>query len=267
MTNSDYPGTAQHQALLQGIVDHYAADARVRAVVVFGSLGRGNWDAGSDIDLDVVIGDGLELEVEPELQALCDALAKTGEKKALAFAIGPDEGEIVFESLMQISVRYHTLATTKAAIVDTMKVLSGELDGPSIAAAGLANQVGDELGLRLLLDHLLRYAAVTAVAVRRENLWLAIELLGRMRALCLEIFTRARGGERSYYYFAQAAEAQLQDRIGQTLPEFDLASIRRCLLVFVDILEQEMEALAGGRLSLRPSDRRLLEQVRSNQRH
>jgi predicted nucleotidyltransferase len=265
MLDNKYPGTAQHQALLKGIVDHYAADRRVRAVVVFGSLGRGNWDADSDIDLDVIIGDDVTLDVVQELHALCDALAATGEKTALAFPAGPDEGEIVFESLMQISVRYHPLATTKPAIVDSMMVLTGELDAKSIAAAGLNNQTEDNLPLRLLLDQLLRYVAVTDAAVRRHNLWLAIELLGRMRGLCLEIFTQARDGDRSFYFFASAAGAPLQERIGQALPQFDLASIRHSLLTFIDILEQDLETLSAGKLQLRDSDRRLLARVRQNQ--
>jgi predicted nucleotidyltransferase len=265
MTQTNYPGTTQHQALLAGIVDHYAADPRTRAVIVFGSLGRGNWDAGSDIDLDVVLTDDASLDVARELETLCDALAATGEKKVLAFADGPDEGEIVFESLMQISVRYHPLATTKPAIVESMKVLTGDLDAETIAAAGLANQTGDEPSLRPLLDRLLRYVAVADVAIRRRNLWLAIELLGRMRSLWLEIFTLARGGERSFYYFAEAADPQFQARLGQALPQFDQASIRQCLLTFIDILEQDGEALTAKREPLRDADRRLLAQARQNQ--
>jgi predicted nucleotidyltransferase len=265
MASNNYPGTAQHQALLRGIVGHYAADPRIRAVVVFGSLGRGNWDADSDIDLDVVIGDGVKLDIQPELDTLGDALAARGERKALAFASGPDEGEIVFESLMQISVRYHTLATTKPAIVDSMKVLAGDLDAATIAAAGLANQAEDEAPLRPLLDQLLRYAAATDVAIRRENLWLAIELLGRMRGLCLELFTRAHGGERSFYFFATAAGPRLQARLGQALPQFDQDSVRQCLLTFLDILEEDSAVLTDGRLTLRDADRRLLARVRQNQ--
>ena len=265
MLADGYPGTAQHQALLKGIVDFYAADPRIRSVVVFGSLGRGNWDADSDIDLDVIIGDGVNLNVEQALHDLCNALTATGEKAALAFAVSPDEGEIVFESLMQISVRYHTLATTKPAIVDSMKVLAGELETGGIAAAGLGNQMEDEAPLRLLLDQLLRYVAATDVAIRRQNLWLAIELLGRMRGLCLEIFTQVRGGERSFYFFAEAAGPQLQAKLGQALPRFDPVSIRQSLLTFIDILEQDSDALSAGQLSLRDSDRRLLAQVRQNQ--
>ena len=54
-----YPGTPQHQRLLKTIVIHYANDPRILAIIVFGSLGRGNWDPYSDLDLDVIIADGL----------------------------------------------------------------------------------------------------------------------------------------------------------------------------------------------------------------
>ena len=265
MIDDNYPGTPQHQTLLKGIVEHYAADPRIRAVVVFGSLGRGNWDADSDIDLDVVTGDQVNLNVTRELNTLCDSLMATGEKAALVFAVGPDEGEIVFESLLQISVRYHPLATTKPAIVDSMQVLSGVLDPETIAAAGLDNLLEGEVPLRPLLDQLLRYVVATDVALRRHNKWLAVELLGRMRGLCLELFTQARGGERSFYFFEKAADPRLQALLGQTLPQFKLASMRNALLTLIDILEQENAALTNGRLPFRDSDQRLLARVRQNQ--
>jgi predicted nucleotidyltransferase len=265
LINDNYPGTLQHQVLLKGIVQHYAADPRIRAVVLFGSLGRGNWDADSDIDLDVITGDQAKLDVAEELSALCDALAATGEKAVLIFADGPDEGEVVFESLMQLSVRYHPLSSTKPAIVEGMRLLAGDLDPQTIAAAGLANQSDDHAPLRPLLDRLLRYAAATDVALRRQNLWLAVELLGRMRGLCLELFTRAHGGERSFYFFERAADPRLQSLVGRTLPQFDPASLRGSLLAFIAILEDETPALTAGRLALRDADRRLLARVRQNQ--
>jgi predicted nucleotidyltransferase len=264
MSPNDYPGTQQHQALLKGIVRHYAADPRIRAVVLFGSLSRGNWDDDSDIDLDVVTGDQVNLDVGQELMILCDHLAMTGEKAALVFATGPDEGEVVFESLMQLSVRYHPLSSTKPAIVDSIMVLAGELDSGTIAAAGLGNQIENDSALRPLLDRWLRYVTAAEVAIRRQNLWLAIELLGRMRGLCLELFTLAHGGQRSFYFFEAAAEARLQALLGQTLPQFDPASIRSSLLTFIDILESECYTLTAGQLALRDGDQRLLVTVRQN---
>ena len=73
-----YPGTPQHQALLRTIVAHYDQDPRILAIVVFGSLGRGNWDALSDIDLDVVIADDARIDVVDELRQLCAAFCGAG---------------------------------------------------------------------------------------------------------------------------------------------------------------------------------------------
>ncbi len=47
----DFAGTPAQQVLQRAIVDHYTGDPRILAVAVFGSLGRGSWDAYSDVDL------------------------------------------------------------------------------------------------------------------------------------------------------------------------------------------------------------------------
>ncbi|NTV36033.1 MAG: nucleotidyltransferase domain-containing protein, partial [Anaerolineaceae bacterium] len=50
---NELPGTLQHQSILRCIASHYENDPRILAVSVFGSLGRGNWDRYSDIDMDM----------------------------------------------------------------------------------------------------------------------------------------------------------------------------------------------------------------------
>ena len=77
-TNHHYPGTPQHQAILRAIVDHYENDPRILAVAVFGSLGRGNWDEYSDIDLDVVIDDQVSLNASEELKPAVSGLRAAG---------------------------------------------------------------------------------------------------------------------------------------------------------------------------------------------
>ncbi len=123
-SESVYPGTPLHQALLRAIVAYYEYDPRILAVSVFGSLSRGNWDQYSDLDLDVVVADGVQVDVPQELQAMCAAAASPGQSEALIVADGPDAGDVVFADLRQISMRYHSLATTKVAIVDSLLVLS-----------------------------------------------------------------------------------------------------------------------------------------------
>ena len=123
-----YPGTPAHQAMLRAIAQRYTRDARIRSVLVFGSLGRGNWDAYSDLDLDVVIADGLNLDVLGEVRALCEALAATGEHAALIVPRGDDAADVVFESLAHLSIRYHPLATTSPNIIDSLLPLAVPLE-------------------------------------------------------------------------------------------------------------------------------------------
>src|SRR5258708_8241293 len=82
-----YPGTQQHQALLERVVDYYQDDHRVLAVCLFGSLVRGNWDQYSDLDLDVVIEDGVQINLLEELQALCATFQQLAANALLIFPI------------------------------------------------------------------------------------------------------------------------------------------------------------------------------------
>ncbi len=182
-THRHYPGTPQHQAILRAIVDHYENDPRILAVAVFGSLGRGNWDEYSDIDLDVVIADQVSLDVIEELTRLCLAFEPLGEHLAVIVPDGVDAGDVVFESLLQISVRYHPLATTHPNIVDSLQVLTGRIDHGVIAAAGTANRRPRE-SLEQALGGCVRYAAVADIDLQRHRLWEAVEVLHRHALLC-----------------------------------------------------------------------------------
>ena len=76
------PGNSRHQAVLKGIIEYYREDPRILAVIVFGSLGRGNWDQFSDLDMDFIFADTTRMDVLQELNDLCTALQKVGEQPA-----------------------------------------------------------------------------------------------------------------------------------------------------------------------------------------
>lgn len=257
-----FPGTPQHQALLRAIVAFYEQDARVLAVIVFGSLGRGEWDALSDIDLDVVVADEAPIQVVDELHRLCASFAPLGECAALIVPTGDDEADVVLESLMQLSVRYHPLAGTKPAIVDSMQVLTGRLDAATIAAAAAANPTDPEPSPDHLLAACVRYAAVAQVYQQRASLWLAIDILHRMRSLLMQIFVRTHGGGRPLHRFPASAPAGLQARLGATLPQADASSLRAALAALIDLLENELAVISNAQLALTAGQQTVLRQVR-----
>ncbi len=259
---SRYPGTRQQQAALQAVAEHYARDPRILAVCVFGSLGRGNWDRYSDLDLDVVIAEGVTFAIGEELRGLCDALGAAGERAALVIPTGEDEGDVVTESLLELSVRYHTLRTTSPAIVDTLLVLTGRLDTATIQAAGLANRQDAVQPLDRLVDKGVRYAVEVGVALQRQRVWMAIELLHRMRGLMMELYAQSHGGLRPLQFFEANADPALQADLAATLPSSDPSSLRVALTRFLALLENDLERWTDGRVHLTAGQREVVQNLK-----
>lgn len=259
----DYPGTPQHQALLQAIGSYYANDPRIQALVLFGSLARGDWDRYSDLDLDVIIGDDVVVNACEELTRLCNSFASLGERAALIIP-DEDDGDIVLESSMELSIRYHPLHSTSPDIVDDMLVLAGRIDKTTIQAAGQAKRHLNEDTLDSLLDRCVRYAVETNVALQRRRLWSAVDFLHRMRALVMELYTRTHGGVRPLQFFEATANFELRSHLAATLPAYDLGSACTALEQFFDFLEHDLDRLTQGQVQLRESQHQLLKQVRLN---
>lgn len=259
-----YPGTLQHQAILRTIVAHYENDPRILAVAVFGSLGRGNWDQYSDIDLDVVIADQISLDAVEELTQLCLTFGPLGEHTAVIIPDDTGAGDVVFESLLQLSVRYHPLSTTHPNIVDSLQVLTGRIDHNAIAAAGSANRRPRE-SIEEVLGECVRYAAVVDVALQRHNLWDAVEALHIMRLLLMELYTFTHGGQRPVQFFQAEANTDLQAQLGHTLPQDSLVSVQASLGRCLDILEHDLGPLTNQQIQLPDAYRKILKAVRARQ--
>jgi predicted nucleotidyltransferase len=258
----DYPGTAQHQALLKALVSRYESDPRILAVIVFGSLGRGTWDAYSDLDCDIVVADDVRIDALHELQSLDESFAALGERIALIVPDDDDAGDVQLESLMQLSIRYHPLAQTSPNIVESMKVLAGRVDHATIAAAGEANRNLANPPPSQLLDACVRYAVYANICLHRDQIWSTVEVLHRMRGLLMEMFAYAHGGERAYQFFQSEADKQVQARLGATLPSYNMAALRESLAKLLDILEDDLGYLTDGQVQLTNMHRAVLNRVR-----
>ena len=265
ISSGAYPGNRQHRALLQAIVAYYAADPRILSVGVFGSLARGTWDEYSDLDLDVVVADDAVMLAVDEITLLCDSFASIGERPALIIPDGDDAGDVVLESLMELSIRYHPLGTTSPNIVDSLQTLVGRIDPINITAAGSSNRRSTKQAASTLLDRCVRYAVETDAALQRKRIWSAIELLHRMRALIMELYAVTHNGLRALDSFQAQADADVQSRLGGTLPSYHLASAQESLMRFLKFMEDDLDGLTGGRVRLEEKHRRLLNGVRRRQ--
>ncbi len=259
MSAATYPGTARHQALLAQIVEHYANDARIRAVCLFGSLVRGNWDQYSDLDLDVVIADGVQIDGLEELQSLCAAL---NERPLLIIPQGDDSGDVVLASLAELSIRYHLLATTSPNIVDELQLLSGTLDLEAIQAAGKANRTLPRSISSADVDRILRWSVEVNMRLQRREFWQAERLLRYMRDTLIDVFAVSRGYARSVHGFEALADDALKARFAATLPH-DLESVQAALVQMLDLLESDLGAISNGLLKLTDGQRNVIAKVRA----
>jgi predicted nucleotidyltransferase len=214
----DYPGTVLHQRVLAAVVAHFAADPRVLGVVLFGSLARGDWDEYSDLDLDIVLASGVAISAMDELERLCAALTASGERVAAVVPKRADEGDVVLVSLLELSIRFHPLASTSPNIVEGARVLWGSITEEDIRAAGRANAPAELPTLAVLRDRCVRALLEADVALQRKRLWFAIEQLNLARDQIIALFAAVRGAPRPLHAFQQAADERLSAQLAATLP-------------------------------------------------
>jgi hypothetical protein len=260
-----YPGTTQHRSMLRAIVAHYENDPRILAVSVFGSLGRGNWDRYSDIDLDVVVADGVPVNVDDEMIGLSASFASVQQAVAFVIPRGDDACDIVFKSLFELSVRYHPLATTSPNIVDSLQLLWGRVDRKAIESAGLGNAKPDGEPMGRILDRCIRHAIEVDSALHRNTLWAAVELLHLMREAVMELYAYSHHGGRSCQFFQERADGTLQARLGAALPQYDLQSAKAALDRILDFLAHDLEQLTDGQVHLSEAHREILSGIRERQ--
>jgi predicted nucleotidyltransferase len=158
--------------LIELVIAHYRGDARVRAIVVFGSVSTGTWHDLSDVDLDVVTEDGAVIEPASEATALFGP-------RAVIILPRTDSVDVVLDSLEEVSIRWHPLAATSPNICASAQVVAGDLSTAEIVAAGDGNRVQPDE--QQLLDAFVRDAVYAWKAINRANRWDAVAAVQRMR--------------------------------------------------------------------------------------
>jgi predicted nucleotidyltransferase len=265
LAGDGYPGSARHQRVLAAVVAHYAGDPRVLAVVLFGSLARGNWDHYSDLDLDIILADGVAVSPTQELERLCAALAAIGERAAAIVPKRADEGDVVLVSLLELSVRYHPLVSTSPNIVESLRLLWGRITEEDICTAGRANERAEPPAFAVLRDRCVRALLEADVALQRRRLWFAVEQLNMARDQIIALFAAARGAPRPLHAFQLAADERLSAQVATTLPTGSLAAAQQALVACLDLLEDHFDMIASGRITLSSELREVLRQIHARQ--
>ncbi len=165
-------GSPRHRALIGRVIEHYQADGRIRAVAVFGSVSTGTWHELSDVDLDVVVSDDVAIEPAAEAATLFGL-------QATVILARSDSVDVVLDSLEEVSIRWHPLATTSPNIGASVRVVAGELTTAELVAAADGNRARPDE--HRLLDAFVRDAVYAWKSIHRGNDWDAVVAVQRMR--------------------------------------------------------------------------------------
>jgi predicted nucleotidyltransferase len=261
------PGTSHHQELLRLITKFYAGDDRILALILFGSLGRGAGDAWSDLDLAVIVRDGVHVDISAELARLAAVLAECGDP-ILSTADAGDAGYLIPQSLCGIAIDYTELAKVSSYLQHNCLMLGGTLDLETIRKAAAANDKPPP-PIDLLLQKALWLALGADILIRRRQFWQALPKLEGVRKTLIEIYAFSRGSTRASKDFAETASAELQAKFGRTLPAFvphsHAAAVDECaaaLSALLDLLEHDFAELSNGQRQLSPDERTIIARLR-----
>jgi predicted nucleotidyltransferase len=210
-------GSDRHRAWIEQIVAHYHGDARVRAIVVFGSVSAGTWHELSDVDLDVVIDDGVVIEPSAEAAALF------GPRAAIILP-RTDSVDVVLDSLEEFSIRWHPLVATNPNICASARVVAGSVATADVVAAGEGNRTPPNE--QHLLDSFVRDAVYAWKSISRAKRWDAVAAVERMR----QVLVALRGQRDSRQLDPADPAGALANVIAEAASRFDFGGRRSALL-------------------------------------
>ena len=254
-------GTKHHQQILETIRHFYSADERVRQILLFGSLSRGNWDQYSDIDLDIILTDQTDINAQDELNQLCAEIKNRHGLDALIIA-NLEEGDVVLSNLVEFSIRYHILSDTKPAILETMRSIFGSLSLDDIRASANEAHVPKQKEPADIVNQYIRYTLGLHHAIMRQRVWMSMELLHRMRGLLMQLYAITYHAVRPIHVFDLQADAELQKLLRGLSVQADLNLIETTFDFAISILENHLDAFCDGAYQLSSTQIKFIEQLK-----
>lgn len=262
----ELPGTKNHQLLLNLILTTFTKDKNIHAIILFGSLARGDWDKDSDIDLDIVVKDASAKIISEEFKKLLDGLAKNQQKILLHFNETSHEITIVFATLDRMSIRFHLIEDTNWKILDSMKIIFGDLTKEKIINALPRKKMSEIPSLELLQDKFLELAVYVPISLRRGKLINAAFFLNKMRQLLIEIYTNARNIDR-FLDFEKIADKSIITAITPTYSVLSEEAIGQSFDSLLICYRDQLNSISAQRVSLNPNQRELINLIAYNSRY
>lgn len=256
----ELPGTKNHQRILNLSLATFAKDKNILSIILFGSLGRGNWDKDSDIDLDIIVKDNSDKTVSAEIKEILDKFSKNHQKILLHFNEAPDEVTILFATLDRMSIRFHLINDTNWKILDSMKIIFGDLTKDDITRKLPPEKVGVHPNLELLQNKFLELATYVPISLRREKLINAAFFLNKMRQLLIEIYTNARNIDR-FLDFEKIADKSIIAALGPTYPILNKPSIIHSFHSLLTYYQNNLSSISAQKLSPTPNQIELINQI------
>lgn len=254
-------GNSRHQTVLNTIRDVYAKDLRVRQLILFGSLSRGNWDAHSDLDLDVIMADGVPLDARVELEQLCAAMAEVHGYSYLIVA-NREEGDVVLSNLVEFSIRYHPLHDTKPAILESMQTVHGDLTAETIVASANPAHAYRPPPFEQLINRYIRYLLGLQRAILRGHVWMAQDMLHRLRGLLMQMDAVKHGALRSVQHFDSRADAAQQKLLSRLVVPAEITASSAAFYPAVALLDQHLDVWCGDGYAMTAAQRQIIDRLK-----
>ena len=194
MTGRERPAVIEalapgYRRLFERALAVLAADERVRAVWLSGSVARGDADLASDLDLIVTVGDDVHAGFADEWRTWLAAITDTVLAKPLAFAPGsfysvtPDwhRLDVVVERVSDIDSTFFRVRT---AVLDR-DGLASRVPPPDQPPGPSAKKIAE------LVEEFLRIHGLLPVIVLREDWLLGVEGVHTLRSLLYQLFVES----------------------------------------------------------------------------
>ena len=253
------PGNSNHRKILQILLNSFSKDNNILVFGVFGSVGRGNWDDYSDLDLDIIVKDDSEIKIKQQLNALLKSISDVNLIVLVSFEEFKNEYVIILNTLDRISIRFHIKEDTVYHILDSLKILYGTLSKEEIEKS-ITKPNTEKQNIGILKNKFLELSIYVPISLKRKRLINAEFFLNKMRNTVIDIYLKSRNMNR-YFDFENNAEQDIRERISKTYSILDETSITNAFHELINLFCELFDLIGDKKIILTKNDKELISKV------